>query len=318
MALRGILHSGTHMMSRILRLVLLSLLVLPSVIAQQVPDLAYAPPIPKPAYRTAQGPRVVIDAAHHNFHTVDERYKPFAELLRRDGYRVTGSSAVFSASSLASMDVLVIANALNAANDSNWSLPTPPAFTPEETAAVKKWVEDGGALFLIVDHMPFPGAAGDLARAFGVEFNNGFAVPSDLKNGGTIVFSPGKGLQPGLWTAGRSSEEKVDSVATFTGSAFYPGPEAQPVLIFQEGYYSMTPEVAWEFKPNTPKIPIQGWCQGAVSKHGKGRVAIFGEAAMFSAQLSGPEKNQMGMNSPIAKQNYQFLLNIVHWLSGAL
>jgi cytochrome c peroxidase len=44
---------------------------------------------------------------------------------------------------------------------------------------------------------------------------------------------------------------------------------------------------------------------------------IFGEAAMFTAQLAGPAKNPMGMNSPEAKKNYQFLLNVVHWLSNA-
>ena len=48
------------------------------------------------------------------------------------------------------------------------------------------------------------------------------------------------------------------------------------------------------------------------------RVAVFGEAAMFSAQLAGPDKRQMGMNAPIASKNPQFLLNVMHWLSGKL
>ncbi len=48
------------------------------------------------------------------------------------------------------------------------------------------------------------------------------------------------------------------------------------------------------------------------------RIAVFGEAAMFSAPLEGALKNPMGMNAPIAAQNPQFLLNIMHWLSGLL
>jgi hypothetical protein len=32
------------------------------------------------------------------------------------------------------------------------------------------------------------------------------------------------------------------------------------------------------------KVPIEGWCQGAVMKVGKGRFAVFGEAAMFSTK----------------------------------
>lgn len=53
-------------------------------------------------------------------------------------------------------------------------------------------------------------------------------------------------------------------------------------------------------------------------RFGKGRVAVFGEAAMFSAQLAGPNKDPMGMNDPIASRNPQFLLNLMHWLSGKL
>ena len=43
----------------------------------------------------------------------------------------------------------------------------------------------------------------------------------------------------------------------------------------------------------------------------------FGEAAMFSAQLSGPEERPMGMNDPSAAQNYRFALNVLRWLSEA-
>lgn len=284
--------------------------------SQQVADTGFQPSFTA-AYEKDKGPRVVIDGGHHNFHTVDGRYLPFANLLRRDGYRVTGSASTFTAASLESADVLVIANAMNAVNaEGDWSVPTPSAFTREEIASVKGWVESGGSLFLIVDHMPMPGAAGDLARAFGVEFSNGFAGYKDESGTGPINFTPKTGLKQGPWTEGRSPEEKVDSVVTFTGSAFYPGRNGQPVLQFGAGYVSLTPYTAWEFKPETPRVPIEGWCQGAVLTQGKGKVAVFGEAAMFTAQLAGPNKTPMGMNSNDAKQNYRFLLNLMHWLTS--
>ena len=289
--------------------------------AQQVPDTAYKPPIAKPAFATGKGPRVVIDGGHHNFHTVDGRYQPFANLLRRDGYRVTGSTSPFTADSLKAADVLVIANALAAVNDpatGNWSLPTPSAFTADEIAAVAKWVEGGGALLLIVDHMPMPGTAGDLARTFGIEFSNGFAGQKDETGLGPTTFSVAAGtLQKGPWSEGRAATERVDSVVTFTGSAFYAGPKVTPVLVFPDGFVSLTPEAAWQFKPETPRVPIKGWCQGAVLASGKGRVAVFGEAAMFTAQLAGPTKTSMGMNVPAAARNYQFLLNVMHWLAAS-
>ena len=48
----------------------------------------------------------------------------------------------------------------------------------------------------------------------------------------------------------------------------------------------------------------------------KGRAAFFGEAAMFSAQLAGADRAPMGMNSPGAEQNAQFVLNLLHWLAA--
>jgi len=124
--------------------------------AQQVADLEYRPPIAQPAYEAGKGPRVAIDEAHHNFHTAEARYKPFAELLRRDGYRVDGLNRPFSANSLKDIDVLVIANALNERNIEEWSLPTPSAFMKDEISAIRSWIEKGGSVLLIAEHKPFP------------------------------------------------------------------------------------------------------------------------------------------------------------------
>ena len=53
-------------------------------------------------------------------------------------------------------------------------------------------------------------------------------------------------------------------------------------------------------------------------EYGRGKIVVFGEAALFSAQLQGAEKRKMGMNNPQALQNPQFLLNIIHWLDRKL
>jgi hypothetical protein len=60
--------------------------------------------------------------------------------------------------------------------------------------------------------------------------------------------------------------------------------------------------------------------QGATVKIGRGRVAVFGEAAMYSAQevLRDDGRLLMGMNRDDATQNPQFLLNVMHWLSGLI
>ena len=48
----------------------------------------------------------------------------------------------------------------------------------------------------------------------------------------------------------------------------------------------------------------------------RGRVALFGEAAMFTAQRAGPELAPVGMNAPAAAQNAQLALNLVRWLTA--
>ena len=80
----------------------------------------------------------------------------------------------------------------------------------------------------------------------------------------------------------------------------------------------LMPEVAWQFSKLTPALSASGMLQGAAIQCGRGRVAVFGEAAMFSAQVAGPNRTPAGMNDPTAPQNAQFLLNVIHWLSGLL
>ena len=304
---RGVLYAGAM------------LVVATAAGAQQVPDSSFAPAIARPAFAEGAGPLVLVDEAHTNFHTTDGRYYAFAQLLRRDGYAVRGLRAPFTRESLGDARVLVIANALHASNDQSWALPTPSAFAPDEIAAVEAWVRGGGSLLLVADHMPFPGAAGDLASAFGVTMGNGFAYDS-TEQGSTMRFASGDGsLADHAVTRGRDEAERVDSVFAFTGQAFrVAAPDAEPLMTLGRGTVLLMPDVAWQFSPTTTRVPAQGHLQGAVLRHGRGRVAVFGEAAMFSAQLAGPNRQPMGMNNSRAPQNVQFLLNVMHWLTGVI
>ncbi len=285
---------------------------------QPTPDKGFKPPIEKPAYGKGAGPVVLIDEAHCNWHTATGRYLPFAELLRRDGYVVQSSKSPFTKEALKQGKILVIANALHKRNDNNWVPPYPSAFTDEEIAAVRGWVNEGGALLLIADHLPWPAAADKLAAAFGVHYSPGHAV-DEKTQADPMIFRRSDGtLAEHAITKGRTATERVDSVATFTGSAFRVDGRGEPLLIFGPGVVSFTPTNFWRYQADTPRISVAGWNQGAVLRVGKGRLAVFGEAAMFSAQVEGPSREPFGMNAPGAKENPQFLLNVVHWLSGLL
>lgn len=312
--------SARILLHRVLALAWIGLSFAIPLFAQQAADTAFSPTIARPAFAPGKGPTLALDEAHHNFHTTTGRYRPFAEWLRRDGYVVVPAKDAFSSASLQGIRVLVIANALHARNGGatpDWSLPTPSAFTPAEISALKTWVSAGGALFLIADHMPFPGAAQDLLAAFGVTISNGFA--QDAAANSRIAFSRENGLLADhAIVRGRSAAEKIDAVMSFTGSAFRCPPGAISLLTLPAGSKSLEPAVAWKFDAQTPTSAVGGWSQGAVMSVGRGRLAVFGEAAMFSAQVSGEKNTPMGMNSPDAKQNAQFLLNLIHWLSGVI
>lgn len=280
--------------------------------AQQVADAKADLSVAKPAFAAGAGPRLVIDGGHHNFHTVDGRFAPFAAVVRNDGFRVSGSQGPLTAASLKDVEVLVIANALDASNDkSEWRLPNPSALDPEEIAAVKAWVEGGGGLLLIADHMPFAGAAQDLAQAFGFSFSNGF-VQRDPP-GGPDIFSKADGaLKADVVTT------DIEALRTFTGSAFTAPPGARPIIVLPRGYVSKETKVAWQFDKDVTTVDAAGRLQGAVMEVGRGRLAVFGEGAMFTAQVAGPEQKRIGFNAPDAPGNKPFLLNLVRWLAGAL
>ena len=112
----------------------------------------------------------------------------------------------------------------------------------------------------------------------------------------------------------------MDSVRTFTGQAFRVERGHDPLLTVPSGSTIKLPVEAWEFEETTPHIPAGGMLQGAVFVYGRGRVAVFGEAAMFTAQkvIRDDGTFYMGMNRDDATQNPQFLLNVMHWLSGLL
>jgi hypothetical protein len=289
--------------------------------AQQQADTLFQFDISSPRYPSGKGPVILLDEAHHNFHTTAGRFRPFAEFLRQDGYVVTGNTQAFTADRLRTARILVIANALNAVNTEAWTLPTPSAFTDDEISNLVRWVKSGGSLFLIADHMPFPGAAEKLAATFGFTFHNGFAMrkKGDISPGGALnrpdIFTPGHGLIDGPITQGNEPHERVTSVRTFTGQAFGIPPQATPLIVLDDQFELLMPKTAWQFATETTVLPAAGLSQGASLNYGKGRVVVFGEAAMFSAQVQR-DSVRMGMNAPDARQNPLFLLNIIHWLDS--
>lgn len=284
--------------------------------ASQIPDPHFDTKVERPAY-TKRRPRVLFDEAHFNVHTAGTGYKAFAELMSNDGYQITPNRGKFDRNTLKGFQVLVIANALGAA-DPEGPDAARPAFTGEECDAVREWVRGGGALLLITDHEPAASAAETLAIRFEVGTSKNFAVDKSnyfTRTGwaGNLVFSREKGLlAEHPIVNGRDAAERVNRVLTFGGQSLT-GPANSTAFL----KLSDTAKTLFTYPARQVEISAADRAQGIALRYGKGRVVVTGEAGMLSAQIlrEGQASYPFGMNVP-GFDNRQLALNIMHWLSG--
>lgn len=300
------------------RSLLAGLLIIPAfaVAQRQYEDSSYMPPAFESRYETGKGTVIYLDEAHHNFHTRTGRYAPFARVLEQDGFRVRSNTGAFTMENLKDMKILVIANALPVTSVERWEAPTQSAFTEDEILVVKKWVKKGGRLLLLADHMPMGGAARDLAAAFGFTFYDSFADDTTTSSSTELFTKSDRSLADNIITRGSASMFEVDSVTSFTGQAFRIPEGAHSILHCGDGWIVRLPKIAWQFDEETEILDASGWSQAACLEFGKGKVVVFGEAAMFSAQIAEIEEYTIkaGMNNDKGKNNYRLLLNVARWL----
>ena len=276
---------------------------------RMIADTTAIPRISNPKYSSNEGPVICIDSAHNNLHTIFQGYVAFSKLLMNDGYQVRSNTKLFEGEISKECNILVIANALNIKNtEGRWHLPTPSAFSEFEIQTITDWVSEGGRLFFIADHMPFPGASDNLASSFGIQFNNGFALNTEQSWPPSMFQKANGTLEDNELTIG------IDSIASFTGQAFQIPENAKSIITFNKQHQLLLPDTAWAFNENTLKKEIKGLSQGAYMEYGKGRLVVFGEAAMFSARKVIPDDFKVGFNNSHAHQNARLLLNIFHWL----
>ncbi|NQZ80170.1 MAG: DUF4350 domain-containing protein [Colwellia sp.] len=302
--------------------------------SDQQPDPDFIPKNTTNSFLKVNSPVVFIDEAHNNLHKINGRFKAFSQVLTSDGYTVKPSKEKFTLEYLKQADILVIVNALDKKRR-DYNPPFGDAFNTEEVEAVKKWVTQGGSLFLVADHTPFPKVSEKLSAAFGFEFSNGHVgdaifsidnstlmehaitkVNSDSLSDESLGIFAGS-IKP-INIKSVTNSRSIIQIKTFGGSAFQIPDNAKPLLVLGKGANSLIPEIPFQVNAETPRISMDGWYQGAVLEVGEGRVAVFSEAMMFTSQVYIPTGKKMGLVSRGAEQNEQFLLNVMHWLSGLI
>ena len=272
-------------------------------------DPDFKPSVKSPRYFGENSPTVAVDEGHQNFHTKDGRFRPFAHVLEADGCKVVGHAGRFTKQSLEPINVLVIANALPTSIESQ---EIESAFGEDEIQVLKDWVRRGGSLMVLADHRPYGEAAKPLGAAFGVEMSGGFVLDNDEQRGLIVFDRENELLASHPITEGTTADERITSIMSFTGQALRLPDNFAPLMSLAEGTVRNPDRGSISESEATD---VSDWYQGAVAEIGKGRVAFFGEAGMFSAQVGGPG-GKMGMNAAGAEQNQRFLLNVIHWLTS--
>jgi len=168
---------------------------------------------------------------------------------------------------------------------------------------------------------------------------SGLAAVTLLFPGSVLVFSErNQLLGKSPITQGQNESEGLHRLVAFTGESvpIPKGATALPILSPTAGVVStgsdlqpMFDKDAAEAKASREaalkRTPAGAQAMAVAFQSGKGRVVISGEAGMMTAQVfeekqkDGSEKiaGAMGWEVP-GNDDRQYVLNILHWLSGAL
>lgn len=287
---------------------------------QAVIDPNFNSRVASPA-NVSRHPRVLFDEAHNNADTSGGRYKPFADLITSDGYKITPNTGPFTKSGLQPYEVLVIVNPTGPEAERERS-----AFTEEECKAVLEWTREGGSLLLIIDHLPFSAASAGLSKSLGVEFTRGWVIDKKVHNPESddeteLLFARDTGLLGDhAITQGRNASEKINRIISFAGTSLKGPAGSVAFLKLADSALDVLPPdtkpAPGEQEADYKTVSASGRAQAIAFQVGKGRVVVMGEAAMLTAQVAR-RGFVFGMNVA-GIDNRQLALNIMHWLSGLL
>ncbi len=286
--------------------------------AQMLNDSPFNASVAHPKYSKGKGPKMLIDAAHHNFIVEMGLIKPLVDVVTSDGYLPTIDSALFTKSYLSNYKVVVITPAMPFKFGSKREVTDEITFTEDELNALYDWVSDGGALLMLSEHAPIDKSMTPLFKKFGIQLSTG-AIFDSVYCDSTVKrpsfetllkFTSQNGLlnQEHPITKGEHKNEQIHHIETYTGSSLL---GVNYTNIFKLSPYAKM--IKW-----SSGLPSNlGNSQGLAGNIGKGKVAAFGDCngftAMYVSSKNG-EKFSAGMQVE-AFDWKQFVLNTFHWLS---
>lgn len=300
-------------------ILLLVLLTVPSALGQwpMTNDPAFNSEVKTPAFDTGDGPKILLDGAHHNFFIQWDFISPFYELAKADGFQPVIDSLKFTPEYLNDFDIVMIITALPFDFTTRNEVTDETTFTIEEINNLYEWVNDGGSLLVFSEHAPFDQAINPLLQRFGItssvgvtidsaNYNKTIGIPGWIEftreNGGLDVDHP--------VIRGRSNGESVSRLITFGGSALT-GINYTNILKLSD--------TSENIRHATGVGPVgRGNSQGLAGIVGKGKVVALGDSNGFTAMLfDNADGSEQAAGMQLEEYDWkQFVLNTLRWLSG--
>ena len=287
--------------------------------AQMLNDSPFDANVVDPKFKKGYGPKILIDAGHHNFVVELGLNKPLFDVASSDGYQIKIDSMQFTKEYLSNYNIVVIWPAMPFKFGSKNQVTDEITFTTDELNALHDWVSNGGSLLMFSEHAPLDKAVTPLFNKFGIQLSIG--IVADSLNYDTTIKMPGWPQQSFLKftstngllntehpiTKGEKKNERISNILTIGGSG-----------LTGDGYTNIlklsSSAMIKKWNGTMPSGTPNSQC--LAGNVGKGKLVALGDCNGFTAMSlkSGEYKLSAGMQ--VSGYDWkQFVLNTLHWLS---
>ena len=286
--------------------------------AQMLNDTPFNANVVHPKFKKGYGPKILIDAGHHNFVVELGLNKPLFDVASSDGYQIKIDSMQFTKEYLSNYNIVVIWPAMPFKFGSKNQVTDEITFTTDELNALHDWVSNGGSLLMFSEHAPIDKSVTPLFNKFGIQLSTGIVV--DSLNSDTPIEMPSWKYsflkftsKNGLLntehpiTKGEKKNERISNILTNGGSGLAGDGYTN---IFKLSSSAMIKKWNGTMPSGTPNS------QCLAGNVGKGKLVALGDCNGFTAMSlkSGGYKLSAGMQ--VSGYDWkQFVLNTLHWLS---
>ena len=286
--------------------------------AQMLNDSPFDANVVDPKFKKGYGPKILIDAGHHNFVVELGLNKPLFDVASSDGYQIKIDSMQFTKEYLSNYNIVVIWPAMPFKYGSKNQVTDEITFTTDELNALHDWVSNGGSLLMFSEHAPIDKSVTPLFNKFGIQLSTGIVV--DSLNSDTPIEMPSWKYsflkftsKNGLLntehpiTKGEKKNERISNILTIGGSG-----------LTGDGYTNIlklsSSAMIKKWNGTMPSGTPNSQC--LAGNVGKGKLVALGDCNGFTAMSlkSGEYKLSAGMQ--VSGYDWkQFVLNTLHWLS---